>query len=360
MSKLVETSRWEDEIYQIEMSDPVEGGPEGISNRQAKQLGNRTLYLKQQVEQSQAGLSGHVVAADPHPQYATKGDLAERIAALVGQSPETLNTLKELADALGNDPNFATTVTNQLAKKAPLDSPALVGSPKTPTPAQFDAGPAVANAEFVQRALGNFQSSMVLAAATTLTPAQAGSAISLNGGSSVVLPLYSAVKRGATFLFMNSDATPKTISRQGGDVLYGPSGGALSSTATSFTLLPGDWALISAVYQWEMMAGSPLMTINNGAYEFSHGAAGYERSPTGRIEQWGQGATDANGEVSIVFPKRFPNACFNVAANHVGLGAATVIVVHGSLTQDGVKLRAFNETGGTYPGWLVYWRATGK
>ncbi|MCS3393658.1 hypothetical protein NX868_11330, partial [Burkholderia thailandensis] len=42
------------------------------------------------------------------------------------------------------------------------------------------------------------------------------------------------------------------------------------------------------------------------------------------------------------------------------LGAATVIVVHGSLTQDGVKLRAFNETGGTYPGWLVYWRATGK
>ncbi|WP_445707321.1 gp53-like domain-containing protein, partial [Burkholderia thailandensis] len=53
--------------------------------------------------------------------------------------------------------------------------------------------------------------------------------------------------------------------------------------------------------------------------EFSHGGAGYERSPTGRIEQWGQGATDANGEVSIVFPKRFPNACFNVAANHVGL-----------------------------------------
>ncbi|WP_442854583.1 gp53-like domain-containing protein [Burkholderia sp. ABCPW 111] len=102
------------------------------------------------------------------------------------------------------------------------------------------------------------------------------------------------------------------------------------------------------------------MTINNGAFEFSHGPTGYERSPTGKIEQWGQGVTDANGDINVVFPKRFPNACFNVAANHVGLGAAMVIVIHGSMTQDGVKLRAFNETGGTYPGWLVYWHATGK
>ncbi|EMK7264797.1 prophage tail fiber N-terminal domain-containing protein [Salmonella enterica subsp. enterica serovar Braenderup] len=42
------------------------------------------------------------------------------IAALVGSVPETLDTLKELADALGNDPNFATTMTNALAGKQPL------------------------------------------------------------------------------------------------------------------------------------------------------------------------------------------------------------------------------------------------
>ncbi|TKZ85745.1 shikimate transporter [Salmonella enterica subsp. enterica serovar Agona] len=43
------------------------------------------------------------------------------IAALVGSVPESLDTLQELADALGNDPSFATTVLNKLAGKQPLD-----------------------------------------------------------------------------------------------------------------------------------------------------------------------------------------------------------------------------------------------
>lgn len=43
------------------------------------------------------------------------------VAALVGSSPEALDTLAELANALNNDPNFATTVLNALAGKQPLD-----------------------------------------------------------------------------------------------------------------------------------------------------------------------------------------------------------------------------------------------
>ncbi|ELG8259745.1 TPA: shikimate transporter [Escherichia coli] len=43
------------------------------------------------------------------------------LAALVGSSPEALDTLNELAAALGNDPNFATTVTKTLAGKQPLN-----------------------------------------------------------------------------------------------------------------------------------------------------------------------------------------------------------------------------------------------
>ena len=39
------------------------------------------------------------------------------LAALAGSAPATLDTLKELADALGNDPNFSATVLNQLAGK---------------------------------------------------------------------------------------------------------------------------------------------------------------------------------------------------------------------------------------------------
>lgn len=48
----------------------------------------------------------------------TEGYVDEKIADLVGSSPETLDTLQELADALGNDPNFATTVANQIGGKA--------------------------------------------------------------------------------------------------------------------------------------------------------------------------------------------------------------------------------------------------
>ncbi|EMQ2227539.1 TPA: prophage tail fiber N-terminal domain-containing protein [Citrobacter freundii] len=43
------------------------------------------------------------------------------VAALVGSSPEALDTLAELANALNNDPNFATTVLNALSGKQPLD-----------------------------------------------------------------------------------------------------------------------------------------------------------------------------------------------------------------------------------------------
>lgn len=41
-------------------------------------------------------------------------------AALVDAAPETLNTLNELAAALGDDPNFATTVTTELGKKTSM------------------------------------------------------------------------------------------------------------------------------------------------------------------------------------------------------------------------------------------------
>ncbi|MCA5622849.1 tail fiber protein, partial [Salmonella enterica] len=47
-------------------------------------------------------------------EIATAAFVAAKVAQLVGSAPETLDTLKELADALGNDPNFATTVLNKL------------------------------------------------------------------------------------------------------------------------------------------------------------------------------------------------------------------------------------------------------
>nr|WP_089552810.1 prophage tail fiber N-terminal domain-containing protein [Escherichia coli] len=54
------------------------------------------------------------------------------LAALVDSSPETLDTLNELAAALGGDPNFATTITNALAGKQPLNDVLTAVSQITP------------------------------------------------------------------------------------------------------------------------------------------------------------------------------------------------------------------------------------
>ena len=50
-----------------------------------------------------------------------------QVAALVASSPATLDTLNELATALGNDPNFATTVTNSIGTKLPLAGGTMTG-----------------------------------------------------------------------------------------------------------------------------------------------------------------------------------------------------------------------------------------
>ncbi|HFH2642794.1 TPA: phage tail protein [Escherichia coli] len=55
-------------------------------------------------------------------QIASTAFVMAAIAALVDSSPDALNTLNELAVALGNDPNFATTMTNALAGKQPKDA----------------------------------------------------------------------------------------------------------------------------------------------------------------------------------------------------------------------------------------------
>ncbi|MER3383295.1 hypothetical protein [Pectobacterium aroidearum] len=143
MANLSEQESWIDGIYQLETSDPVVAGPGGISNRQAEQLASRTAYLKKMQETTGKSLQTHLAASDPHSQYAPKNSPAltgtptapttaqttnntqiattafvkTAIAALINGSPAALDTLQELANALGNDPNFSTTISNKLAQK---------------------------------------------------------------------------------------------------------------------------------------------------------------------------------------------------------------------------------------------------
>jgi hypothetical protein len=83
---------------------------------------------------SNAGISAAITAA---------------VNGIVNGAPGSLDALNELAAALGNDANFATTVTNSLATKAPLASPALTGVPTVPTAAAGTATTQAASTAFV-------------------------------------------------------------------------------------------------------------------------------------------------------------------------------------------------------------------
>ena len=83
-------------------------------------------------------------------QVSTTAFVQAAVSGLIDAAPGALDTLNELAAALGDDPNFATTITSALALKAPLASPALTGSPTAPKLSAGNNTSGIATAEWVQ------------------------------------------------------------------------------------------------------------------------------------------------------------------------------------------------------------------
>lgn len=127
MANLPEQAVWETGVYQLETSDPVMGGVDGVDNKQAKQLANRTRYLKAEVEK-RASLASPALTGVPtaptasqstnNTQIATTAFVKSAIAALVGSAPAALDTLTELATALGNDSNLKQVLLAEIGNKA--------------------------------------------------------------------------------------------------------------------------------------------------------------------------------------------------------------------------------------------------
>lgn len=106
---------------------------------------NIVTYAYNQLNTSKAPLASPTFTGTPAAPTATAGTNTTQIAttayvrgevsALVASAPTTLDTLNELATALGNDANFSTTVTTALGLKAPLASPVFTGTPTANTAA---------------------------------------------------------------------------------------------------------------------------------------------------------------------------------------------------------------------------------
>lgn len=77
MANINETSSWENDIYRIEPHDPVEGGEHGVDNKPHKQLANRTLWLKNKVDDVDVRINLLNDAID------TQNNLINNIQALV-------------------------------------------------------------------------------------------------------------------------------------------------------------------------------------------------------------------------------------------------------------------------------------
>ena len=86
-------------------------------------------------------------------QIANTAFVKAAITTLINGAPSTLDTLKEIAAAINNDPNFSTTINNALALKAPLASPALTGVPTAPTAAQGTNNTQIATTAYVRAAI---------------------------------------------------------------------------------------------------------------------------------------------------------------------------------------------------------------
>lgn len=153
--------------------------------------------------------------------------ITSAINGLVNAAPGALDTLKELADALGDDANFAATMTTALALKAPLASPALTGTPTVPTAAPGTNTTQVASTAFVTAAVAAGGGGMAIGGA--VTGGTAGRV--LFEGAGPVLADLSDFKVTA-----GSGGTHNTVSVPGG---AGPSD-VYTKPSLNFTGAPND------------------------------------------------------------------------------------------------------------------------
>ncbi len=210
MANLVENSKWEDAVYQLETSDPVVGGPDGIDNLQPRQLANRTRYLKDQQE-------AHAAAANPHPQYAK------------------------------------------------TDSPAFTGSPQVPQASLFDVSTRAASTSFVQRALGNFANVQVVNGVDTVLNASAfGCAVQFGGAScTATLPSGNGANAGSAIHFYAQGGAGQTftIKAPAGGFIYTP-GAGFGPSNTSITLGPNDTVVLvnRSGAEWDVVNGTWVLT----------------------------------------------------------------------------------------------------
>lgn len=341
-------------------------------------------------------MSQHLLAADPHKQYAPKASPA-LTGTPTAPTPAQSNNGTQIAttaftqllvSALNN------TLTNALALKAPLASPALTGAPTAPTPAQTVNNTQVATTAFVKAALAGLVDSSPAALdtlkelaaalgndpnfATTMTNALAGKMDIAKNGSDInnaasflanlgigdfdsryakgFMPVAtSSINDGIN---LNSLLTPGDYA-QGSNAyaktsLNYPAEGFSGSLSVRRNFANKAESCVQVytlyhspvVYRRIFRAESNVWSawrkdVNIDDFGAKIAAGGYQQLPSGLIMQFGFGNFGGSGPESGVgntFPIAFPSVCLSVVLSHIGHSPSSAGVLSCyTLTRTGFK-----------------------
>ena len=298
-------------------SNPTTVAGYGLTDVYTKTQADAALALKANL--ASPALTGTPTTPTPAAgnnttQVANTAFVQASIAALIASAPGALDTLNELAAALGNDPNFATTVTNALALKAPLASPVLTGTPTGPTGVQADNSKLLATTEFVKQSGLTLSKFNAYTASAVLPKSVVGSAVEFYGtaaGQTLTLPLSSDVRVADAILLFNYGTQPLTVARQGANLI----GVGAETGVTTLKLQPGDsLTVIAGTNVWFVVGGTGANQFSGSFAASLSGANWYQKLPSGLIEQGGLVNAAPNSTTTVTLPIAFPNACKGVFA----------------------------------------------
>lgn len=276
-------------------------------------------------------------------QAASTAFVAAAIAALINAAPAQLDTINELAAALGNDANFAATITAGLASKAALAGAAFTGAVTLPAPAAFANDQGAVTSKWVNdRGLAMGGTANVSVNASRAVTANDAGKVLINNGNTVISfgkPNALGISNNAVITVVNYGANTCSLAFTGGtSYVYG----AANQTA-SFPLLAGESVMLEATGDTWLVIGGTAAMSKIGSFAALLAVPGYFRLPSGIIVQWGVlGLAAATGGVAAttdgLFPVAFPGAVatFVTSANNSTMALNSNAFVAGSALSNAV------------------------